>query len=134
MTPDFTSSLTFAVDGTADAVRAGTKRVTRRLAKDGKPCRWREGALARAYERDPRTGAKPFGAVRILSVQRERLVEITEADVKLEGTEATTRRGFVRLFAELHSLDAARLDEVFVWRIGFRLLAADETPPFGGVR
>jgi hypothetical protein len=116
----YTSSLTFAADGTAQAVRERRKTVTRRLAREGKGPRWRVGALARAFEKDPRTGAKAFGEVRILSVTRERLRDITADEVRREGTTATTVEEFVALFADLHGVSLELAEVLPVWRVEFR--------------
>lgn len=117
----FTSTITFAAAGTAQAVRDGRKDVTRRLARPAKGPRWREGALSRAYEIDPRQKGQPFGELRILRVTLERLGDITEEEVRREGTAATSSEEFVALFAKLHGVGHAEAAEASVWRVEFKL-------------
>jgi hypothetical protein len=85
---------------TADRLLAGAKTVTRRKGwHDLKPgttllaCRegWRRGAMK---------GRGPLGRVRVLSVRRERLGDITPEEVALEGyPELTPAEFLARFFA-----------------------------------
>jgi hypothetical protein len=128
--PDLTYHLLFAVQGTADAVRQGRKDVTRRLAKNG-GCRWRVGAWARCYERDPRVGGRSFGLVKILDVRRERASAIASYtnELEREGFPNLSVEEFHRFFLVLHSLDSSADPEV--WRIVFGPLRQAQEIPNG---
>jgi hypothetical protein len=117
MTTDFTTPLVFAAHGTADQALSGQKTVTRRLARRaGEPCRWRTGALSRIYRRSPRAQGRPIGEVRIVSVQLERLDDISLEEVAREGFAGMSVGDFLALFKQLHGEHAGAW---LVWRIEF---------------
>lgn len=73
----------------AAAVMAGTKTVTRRLVSDNPRSPWWREACAlkpgHAYAIQPGRGVKAIGRAEVLSVRRELLGAVDEADARREG-------------------------------------------------
>lgn len=92
----------------------GLKTATRRKGAR----RWRVGAVHKCYTRVPfaRGGSKPFAAIRILSVERQTLGDMTEDDARKEG--GYTLAEFRQLWCEMHG-GWNPCEEV--WVVEFRL-------------
>jgi len=112
-------------------ILAGHKTQTRRLGKR----RWRVGAVHGCYTRPPyaKGGAEPFGWVLILDVRRERLCDISVADVVAEGYANTF--GFFKAFCRISKRLAAdcrrnclgcELANPEVWVVEFELVEAGD--------
>lgn len=76
-------------------ILSGAKTQTRRTGKR----RWRCGSVHQA-KTDFRKGSKPFALLRIVSVRRERLGDISEDDARREGyqTVEAYRQAFQRIY------------------------------------
>ena len=66
---------------TYQLILEGRKTQTRRIAT-GDPPRW---AIARTYAVQPGRGKKSVARIRVVEISKERLGDISEADVRAEG-------------------------------------------------
>lgn len=103
---------------TTPQMKDGSKRVTRRLG-------WKflkEGELVMAVEKcqglKKGEKVKKIGPIQILSIRKERLDEITYADLYLEGFDHLTKGQFVRMFCKANKC----LSDQIVQRIEFETL------------
>jgi uncharacterized protein YhfF len=67
-------------------IRAGKKTQTRRPAKDGEPCRYREG---KSYAVQPGRGQSATCRIYVTAVRRETVGEIAFTDARAEGFPTT---------------------------------------------
>lgn len=88
----------------------GTKTQTRRLGKK----RWRENTIQKCQ-----AGESAFAKVRILSVNRESLGQISDEDVRNEGF--GTKKAFQEAWTAIYG---SWEDEKEVWVIKFRLVGS----------
>lgn len=100
---------------TLEQVLNGTKTQTRRpiKKKHGDTPPWRPG---RTYAVQPDYGKKAVARFEALSVKRERLGDITDADAKAEGF--SDREIFLQEWFGRYSKDTPNTE---VWAIGFKL-------------
>lgn len=118
---DYTRLLVFK-QALAVLVLRGEKDVTRRLARDGHRLdqpRWREGALARVYARQPYQGGEALADVRVLTCKLEPLRSLGRAELKREGLGTFDPERFVPFFLDMHGLRDAT--GVQVWRVEIAL-------------
>lgn len=108
---------------TTEQFKAGTKTVTRRLGwKFLKPGDFVWG-VEKAMGLKPGESIKRLGMIRIVDVRRERLLDITEADVRREGFPHMTPFEFIHMFCQHMGVDPTEA----VTRIEFEHLSSLET-------
>lgn len=97
----------------ADKVLAGEKIETRRVGRGDKPCRYVRG---RSYAVQRGRGMLSEGRIKIVSVRRERLGDVTRADAVREGFDTV-----IEFFAYWRELHGEVDPEQRVWVIRFKL-------------
>jgi hypothetical protein len=105
----------------AAEVLAGTKTVTRRLVSDNPRSPWWRERCALEVGRDyavcPGRGKPADGRVRIVSVRREPLARMTDAEARLEGFESFD--DFKAAWCRING--GEWFDGELVWRVEFVL-------------
>lgn len=79
------------------AIKSGRKTETRRVAEDGKPCRYVPG---RTYALQPGRGKKSVGRILVLQVWEELLADMCDEAAIPEGF--GSREAFVTYWTALH--------------------------------
>ena len=101
---------------TLEQFEAGTKDVTRRLGWQTLQCGEHLLAVDRVMGFRPGQSARVLGEIEVLSVRREQLDQITDADVAREGFPGRDRAWFVDMFTTAQRCQPEQL----VTRIEFR--------------
>lgn len=99
---------------TGEAVRRREKTVTRRLATNR--ARFELGDVLNLVDGARRPGVLVLAAVAVVSARRERLSEMSESDLELEGCGGMSLEEFRDMFCRMHSLPA-RAHDPRVWRV-----------------
>lgn len=116
---------------TTPALLAGRKTVTRRLWDDrfAQHFIWAfyRGDLVTAYDKNPRNGGKPVATIRLTEKpHKERLREITEAEVQAEGGLWANRADFIAGFLDKNP---ELSEDSHVWVIHFKLMETKKAIP-----
>jgi hypothetical protein len=99
-----------------EPILSGRKTQTRRLGKK----RWRVGAIHRCYVRPSfaKGGSESFASVEIISVRRECLSDISDADILAEGYDS-----FPAYWDALHRITHGRVTPTSdLWVVTFALV------------
>lgn len=103
-------------------VRARSKTVTRRLGWAG----LQPGTLLRVVEKamglKPGEKIVPLAVVRVVSVRRERLIDMTDEDCAREGFPQMDRLEFIRFFARAFKCDPRKTVTRIQWKYERRCL------------
>lgn len=106
---------------TTDQMRARTKRVTRRRGWKHAKVGMRVMAVVKARGLQ-RADMEELGVIEFTDVRREPLMEVTQADVELEGFPWLPVQGFIEHFCDI----AGCGPEEEVTRIAFRFVDEDQ--------
>lgn len=109
----------------AEMVMRGEKTVTRRLTSQNPRSPWFVDQCAlkvdRTYAVCPGRGKNAIGRVRIVSVRREPLGVLNDAEARLEGCADAIHFTFV-----WRAINGAYDPHVLVWRVEFEVVPADD--------
>lgn len=78
----------------------GRKTVTRRTWKDSHARQFKPGDLVQAWSRGPHRRGEHVATIEILSIAQERVGDMPEADLALEGGRWPTLEAFARNFPQ----------------------------------
>ncbi len=104
---------------TTGALLDGKKTVTRRDWPDSHAVKFKPGAVAIAYDKQPMYGGRPVARIKIVSIQRESLNELL-ADDRYAAVELAREGGLWRDVQEFLALFSCRYGDPY--RIEFRVL------------
>jgi hypothetical protein len=110
--------LIISFNETQEPVRNRTKTVTRRVWGERRAKSFYPGYIAQAYTKGPHRGGEKICDIRIVSIRREKLSDITEEEVRKECF-GENREDFIEKFMKMHKLKSP--DEL-VWRVEFEYL------------
>lgn len=99
----------------------GTKTQTRRTGR----CRWKVGSVHKVTT-NTRAPEAVFGSVRITSLRRDWLINITQASIKAEGFR--TKQEFIEAFAKCYRISQRDARACRCWVITFELVEEEESP------
>ena len=108
---------------TQNAILDKYKFVTRRLGKSWiklKPGDFIQPVMKCQGLKKGEHSVKLGYPVEIVSVKREKLTDITEADIIKEGFLTMSRGGFIAMFLKMHKIPPVEFSEVWVTRIEFK--------------